>query len=99
MANPADIERAKQGKNVWNAWAEAEIAATRKTAVDFSGEQLEGINFSGFEFPGDAWFHDTIFPNYRRSSMAFRTLLYPCLRYSTLRHSHSIVLSHCNALI
>jgi len=25
MANCADIERTKKGKQVWNAWAEAEI--------------------------------------------------------------------------
>jgi hypothetical protein len=33
MANCADIERTKKGKQVWNAWAEAEIAAGRQLDV------------------------------------------------------------------
>ena len=41
MANCADIERTKKGKQVWNAWAEAEIAAGRQLDVHF--DVLPGI--------------------------------------------------------
>ena len=47
MGNPADIERAKQGKEVWNAWAKDNPGAE----VNFSGETLE-LDFRGFVFPG-----------------------------------------------
>jgi len=52
MPNQADIDRAKQGKDVWNAWA-AENPGAR---VDFSGAILKGILFAGFRFPGKSDF-------------------------------------------
>lgn len=51
MGNPTDVERAKQGKEVWNLWAVGNPSAE----VDFSEGRLD-IDFSGFTFPGDANF-------------------------------------------
>ena len=53
MGNPADVERAKQGKEVWNAWAAEQ---NTDAEVDFSGEELKDINFARFVFPGGARF-------------------------------------------
>jgi uncharacterized protein YjbI with pentapeptide repeats len=52
MANAEDIARAQWGKDVWNAWAEGNPGAE----VDFTQETSEGIDFSGFVFPGAADF-------------------------------------------
>ena len=52
MANPEDIERARQGKDAWNAWAEENPEAE----ADFSRTQLNVIDFAGFVFPGKANF-------------------------------------------
>ncbi|MDD9801169.1 MAG: pentapeptide repeat-containing protein [Deltaproteobacteria bacterium] len=57
MPNQADIDRAKQGKDVWNAWA-AENPGAR---VDFSSANLTGISFAGFQFPGKADFTGSAF--------------------------------------
>jgi len=60
MVNPADIERAKQGRNVWNAWAEAAIEAAKSlhgvpADVDFINADIS-FSFEGFIFPGGASF-------------------------------------------
>lgn len=57
MVHKADIERARKGPKTWNAWA----AKHRQAAVDFSGATLDGFDFSGFVFPGEADFQDTTF--------------------------------------
>lgn len=54
MARRVDIERAQQGTEVWNIWAEENPDA----AVDFSETELAQINFSGFNFPAEANFHN-----------------------------------------
>ncbi len=56
MGNPADIERAKLGKEVWNEWAEQ----NEGVEVDFSCEGLN-LHFSGFVFPGRADFRHSHF--------------------------------------
>ncbi len=56
MANQADIARAQQGKEVWNAWARENSGAE----VDFTKEELRGIDFAGFVFPGTANFRQAI---------------------------------------
>ena len=62
MANPEDIARAEAGRDVWNAWAEAELKIPEggRANVDFSRETLE-VNFSGFIFPGFCNFSTTTF--------------------------------------
>ena len=57
MANQEDIARAQRGKDVWNAWAEENPGAE----VDFTQEAFEGIDFSGFVFPGRADFEQAQF--------------------------------------
>lgn len=57
MANPEDVARAQQGKDVWNAWAGENPGAE----VDFSREHCVGINFAGFVFPGRAYFESAQF--------------------------------------
>ncbi|MCW8971540.1 MAG: pentapeptide repeat-containing protein, partial [Rhodospirillales bacterium] len=63
MANPDDIARAKQGKEVWNKWAEEELGkpAKKRASVDFSKTTISDIDFSGFIFPGYANFDDAPF--------------------------------------
>jgi uncharacterized protein YjbI with pentapeptide repeats len=56
MANAADLDRAREGREVWNAWAEENPGA----AVDFSAEELREIDFRGFEFPEPANFSRAI---------------------------------------
>ena len=51
MAKAEDIERAKHGKKVWNAWARENSGAE----VDFSGLTERKLNFKGFIFPGRAF--------------------------------------------
>ncbi len=57
MVAEPDIERAREGPETWNAWA----AEHPQAAVDFSGATLDGFDFSGFVFPGEADFQDTTF--------------------------------------
>ena len=57
MANPEDIERAQQGMEAWNAWAKKHANAE----VDFTQASLQGIDFSGFMFPGRADFREAKF--------------------------------------
>ena len=57
MANQEDIERAKQGKVVWNAWAKTHL----QDVADFSKAKLDGIDFTGFVFRGRADFDGTTF--------------------------------------
>jgi hypothetical protein len=45
------------------------------------------------------WSHSITVELYRWDNIATDTLLYPMLLHSTLRHSHSIVSTHRNALI
>ena len=61
MANDEDIARAREGLHVWNTWAEDNPGAR----VDFSGEELKQIDFSGFVFPGvadftNSWLHEEV---------------------------------------
>ena len=59
VADQGDIERAQQGKDVWNAWAEENPGAE----VDFSRTPLpQAIDFGGFVFPGRAKFEDGSLP-------------------------------------
>lgn len=60
MANADDVKRARQGREVWNAWAQAEINRGRKTRVDFSDIDTD-LAFGGFLFPGHADFGHTRF--------------------------------------
>ncbi|MDD9801171.1 MAG: pentapeptide repeat-containing protein [Deltaproteobacteria bacterium] len=53
MANPEDVKRAKKGKKHWNDWAAQNLGAP----VNFSHEDLTGISFASFEFPGSANFN------------------------------------------
>jgi hypothetical protein len=62
MANSEDIERAKQGRDVWNAWADAEVRARRRPEVDFSNEQIDVADFSDFQFPGLVLFTSATLP-------------------------------------
>jgi hypothetical protein len=57
MANSEDIERAQQGKEVWNAWAEANPGAR----VDFSHVGLMKMDFTSLVFPGEACFEGAKF--------------------------------------
>ncbi len=63
MADQNDINRTRQGKDAWNAWAAEELKKPRdqRTGVDFSGEPLPVIYFSGFVFPGRANFAGATF--------------------------------------
>jgi hypothetical protein len=56
MGNPADIERAKQGKDVWNKWAKDNPGEI----VDF-GDDILDTDISEFVFPGVVHFTNTHF--------------------------------------
>ena len=62
MADAADANRASEGKDVWNAWA----AENPGAEVDFSGHPAVN-NFTGFVFPGSAYF-ESVNP---RAAMSF----------------------------
>jgi hypothetical protein len=56
MASQEDIERAQDGIAKWNDWARERLANKEAPVVDFSKEEIAGINFEGFIFPGPAIF-------------------------------------------
>lgn len=61
MADQEDVDRANQGKEVWNAWALDEIAAGRSPSSDFSNASLDLRSFDDFVFPGNANFSSAKF--------------------------------------
>lgn len=61
MANDADIERARAGRNAWNLWANERIQAGEMPTIDFSGAPLEIEDFKAFIFPGPVKFADVQF--------------------------------------
>jgi hypothetical protein len=70
MANSEDLERARAGKTAWNEWAKARRAAKEAPLADFSGEQIAGISFEGFIFPGQANFSGAEFSETARFKCA-----------------------------
>lgn len=67
MANQEDLDRAKKGVEIWNEWAEAELAKPyeKRAGVDFSDTKFsEYMDFSGFIFPSDADFEDSLFESW-----------------------------------
>lgn len=68
MANQEDIERAKDGKDIWNAWAKKELEKPwdQRVEADFSGFTFCRMDFSGFVFPRYANFKGTTFEDNAR---------------------------------
>ena len=60
MPNQDDIDLAVQGVEAWNEWAQR----CPLSSVDFSEEDLTGISFAGFQFPGISDFTKTKFSEY-----------------------------------
>lgn len=56
MANQADIDRAQQGPEVWNAWAQQNPGAS----VDFQNMEGSLVSLAGFIFPGEVDFSGSI---------------------------------------
>lgn len=63
---------ARQGKAVWNAWAQDK--ANAGTKVDFSNFDfsVSPISFAGFVFPGDVYFANCVFKNANFTGAQFR---------------------------
>lgn len=60
MAHADDVERAKQGKDVWNAWAKEQARHYKYPPADFSGQRIT-FSLAGFHFPGPVSFAESTF--------------------------------------
>jgi uncharacterized protein YjbI with pentapeptide repeats len=102
MANSDDVNRAQEGRDCWNKWADAEISTGKTTPVDFSGGPIAITNFRGFVFPGPANFANVHFTRpvtfkkaeFRQKAIFSRAEFYKCARFSGATFKGQAVFSH-----
>jgi hypothetical protein len=69
IGNSEDIKRATDGVDVWNKWADDQIAKGEKRVANFSGHEFGAISFERFRFPGPVYFSRAVF----NEATSFRT--------------------------